>query len=122
MLAAVQLTGVSDLEFNSSMHELRELATTLGFQLVGMFMQHRDHFDTYRGIGKRQEMCRFMEIKTTACKHRMGIASSSNNQSRFSFGARGPVILDRDLHVNRAVIASQNIRVYGSAFHRASQR
>lgn len=63
VVAAVQITGVSDLEFNSSVNELRELAKTLGFELVGTFTQKRDHFDTtaYMGIGKRQEMRRFVE-------------------------------------------------------------
>ena len=65
VVAAVQLTGVSDIEFNSSVNELRELAKTLGFELVGTFTQKRDHFDTtaYMGIGKRQEMRRFVENK-----------------------------------------------------------
>ena len=65
VVAAVQITGVSDLEFNSSVEELRELAKTLGFELVGTFTQKRDHFDTtaYMGIGKRQEMRRFVEDK-----------------------------------------------------------
>ncbi len=63
VVAAVQLSGVSDIEFNSSVNELRELAKTLGFELVGTFTQKRDHFDTtaYMGIGKRQEMRRFVE-------------------------------------------------------------
>ena len=63
VVAAVQLTGISDIEFHSSLNELRELATTLGFELVGTFTQKRDHFDTtaYMGIGKRQEMRRFVE-------------------------------------------------------------
>ncbi|HXF16168.1 MAG TPA: GTPase HflX [Burkholderiales bacterium] len=63
VVAAVQLTGVSDIEFNSSVNELRELAKTLGFELVGTFTQRRDHFDTtaYMGVGKRQEMRRFVE-------------------------------------------------------------
>ena len=65
VVAAVQLTGVSDIEFNSSVNELRELAKTLGCELVGTFTQKRDHFDTtaYMGIGKRQEMRRFVENK-----------------------------------------------------------
>jgi GTP-binding protein HflX len=65
IVAAVQLTGVSDLDFDSSVNELRELAKTLGFELVGTFTQKRDHFDTtaYMGIGKRQEMRRFVENK-----------------------------------------------------------
>jgi len=63
LVAAVQLTGVSDLDFDSSVNELRELAKTLGFELVGTFAQKRDHFDTtaYLGIGKRQEIRRFVE-------------------------------------------------------------
>src|SRR6185436_17662879 len=63
VVAAVQLTGVSDIEFNSSVNELRELAKTMGFELVGTFTQKRDHFDTaaYMGVGKRQEMRRFVE-------------------------------------------------------------
>ncbi|HWA11913.1 MAG TPA: GTPase HflX [Burkholderiales bacterium] len=65
IVAAVQLTGVSDLEFDSSVNELRELAKTLGFELVGTFTQKRDHFDAsaYMGVGKRQEMRRFVEDK-----------------------------------------------------------
>ncbi len=63
IVAGVQLPGVSDVEFESSLIELRELAKTLGFSLVGTFTQKRDHFDTtaYLGIGKRQEMRRFVE-------------------------------------------------------------
>ena len=63
IVAAVQLPGVSDVEFEASVNELRELGKTLGFELVGTFTQKRDHFDTtaYMGIGKRQEMRRFVE-------------------------------------------------------------
>ena len=65
IVAAVQLPGVSDIELESSVSELRELAKTLGFEVVGTFLQKRDHFDTtaYLGIGKRQEMRRFVEGK-----------------------------------------------------------
>ena len=63
VVAAVQLPGVSDVEFEASLDELRELAKTLGFEVVGTFMQKRDNFDTtaYLGTGKRQEMRRFVE-------------------------------------------------------------
>ncbi len=63
IVAAVQLPSVSDIDLESSVSELRELAKTLGFQVVGTFVQKRDHFDTtaYLGIGKRQEMRRFVE-------------------------------------------------------------
>jgi GTP-binding protein HflX len=60
--AAVQLPGVSDVEFEASLTELRELAKTLGFQVVQTFVQKRAGFDTtgYLGVGKRQEIQRFV--------------------------------------------------------------
>ena len=63
VVAAVQLPGVSDVELEASLNELRELAKTLGFDVVGTFTQKRDNFDTaaYLGVGKRQEMRRFVE-------------------------------------------------------------
>ena len=63
VVAAVQLPGVSDVELQVSVNELRDLADTLGFEVVGTFIQKRDKFDTaaYLGIGKRQEMRRFVE-------------------------------------------------------------
>jgi GTP-binding protein HflX len=63
VVAAVQLTGVSDLEFESSLGELRELAKTLGFEVVSVFTQKRSSFDStaYLGIGKRDEMRRFVQ-------------------------------------------------------------
>ncbi|WP_417069243.1 GTPase HflX [Niveibacterium terrae] len=58
VVAAVQLPTVSDVEFEASLAELRELAKTLGFQVVRSFIQKRASFDTtgYLGIGKRQEI------------------------------------------------------------------
>ena len=63
IVAAVQLPGVSDVELDASVTELRELAKTLGFEVVGTFTQKRDNFDTtaYLGVGKRLEMRRFVE-------------------------------------------------------------
>ncbi|MES2353275.1 MAG: GTPase HflX [Pseudomonadota bacterium] len=63
VVAAVQLPGVSDIEFEVSVNELRGLGKTLGFEIVGTFTQKRDNFDTagYVGVGKRQEMRRFVE-------------------------------------------------------------
>ena len=56
--ASVQLPNVSDLEFEASLSELRELAKTLGFEVVQTFVQKRAGFDTtgYLGVGKRQEI------------------------------------------------------------------
>ena len=63
VVAAVHLTSVSDIEFEASLTELRELAKTLGYTVVGTFIQKRAKFDSaaYLGIGKRQEMRRFVE-------------------------------------------------------------
>src|SRR2546429_9757725 len=58
VVAAVQLSSVSDLEFNASLAELRQLAKTLGFEVVGTFTQKRAGFDkaAYFGTGKREEL------------------------------------------------------------------
>jgi GTP-binding protein HflX len=58
VVAAVQLTGVSDTEFEASLTELRELAKTLGFEVVHTFTQKRAGFDktAYLGTGKREEI------------------------------------------------------------------
>src|SRR5688500_1857801 len=58
IVAAVQLPSVSDLEFDASLTELRQLAKTLGFEVVGRFTQKRAKFDSaaYFGPGKREEL------------------------------------------------------------------
>lgn len=62
IVASVQLPGVSDLEFEASLTELRELAKTLGFTVTRTFTQKRSGFDAtaYLGVGKRQEIRRFV--------------------------------------------------------------
>ena len=64
IVASVQLPGVSDVEFEASLTELRELAKTLGFTVTRAFVQKRNGFDkaAYVGIGKRQEIRRFVNI------------------------------------------------------------
>jgi len=63
ILAAVQLPTVSDEEFESSLKELRELARTLGFEVVETFTQKRSSFDAtaYVGAGKVEEIRAFAE-------------------------------------------------------------
>jgi GTP-binding protein HflX len=58
IVAAVQLPSVGDLEFEASLEELRQLAKTLGFEVVGRFTQKRAGFDSaaYFGTGKREEL------------------------------------------------------------------
>ena len=64
-VASVHLPNVTDLEFEASLTELRELAKTLGYKVVRTFAQNRQSFDTtgYLGIGKRQEIRAFVEGK-----------------------------------------------------------
>lgn len=63
LIVAVQLDGVGDTEFNSSLAELAELAKTLGLEVVGQFTQKRASFDStaYMGVGKREEIRQFVQ-------------------------------------------------------------
>jgi len=56
--AGVQLPSVSDIEFEASLAELRDLAKTLGFKVTRTFVQKRAAFDSaaYLGLGKREEI------------------------------------------------------------------
>ncbi len=62
VVAAVQLPSVSDIEFEASLAELRDLAKTLGYKVVHTFTQKRAAFDTsaYLGLGKRGEIRDFV--------------------------------------------------------------
>ncbi|MBU1394813.1 MAG: GTPase HflX, partial [Gammaproteobacteria bacterium] len=66
IVAAVQLPSVSDVEFEASLTELRELAKTLGFTITRTFTQKRSGFDStaYLGAGKRQEIRHFVRGET----------------------------------------------------------
>ncbi|MCF8198759.1 MAG: GTPase HflX [Sulfuritalea sp.] len=63
IVAAVQRPNVSDIEFDASLAELRDLAKTLGYQITATFTQKRSSFDTtaYMGAGKREEMRAFVD-------------------------------------------------------------
>jgi GTPase len=63
IVAAVQLASTSDAEFEASLSELRQLAKTLGFDVVETFTQKRDRFDqtAYFGTGKREELRQLAE-------------------------------------------------------------
>jgi GTP-binding protein HflX len=58
LIAAVQRPSVSDAELEASLAELRQLAKTLGFEVVGVSTQKRASFDAagYLGVGKRKEL------------------------------------------------------------------
>jgi GTPase len=63
IVAAVQKPSVSDAEFDASLAELRQLAKTLGFEVVETFTQKRAGFDSsgYFGTGKREELKAIVE-------------------------------------------------------------
>ncbi|NNM81365.1 MAG: GTPase HflX, partial [Burkholderiales bacterium] len=62
VMAAVQLPDVSDVEFEASLAELRDLAKTLGYEITATFTQKRSNFDAtaYLGTGKREEIRAFV--------------------------------------------------------------
>jgi len=66
IVAAVQLPSVSDVEFEASLTELRELAKTLGYKVIRTFVQKRSSFDmkAYLGTGKREEIRDFVNNET----------------------------------------------------------
>lgn len=63
IIAAVQRISVTDLEFDASLAELRELAKTLGYTVIKTFVQKRNSFDmrAYLGVGKREEIKHYLE-------------------------------------------------------------
>src|SRR5258705_1604041 len=63
IVAAVQRPSVSDLELEASLTELRQLAKTLGLDVVHTFTQKRAGFDSagYFGVGKRKELQALVE-------------------------------------------------------------
>ena len=68
VVAAVQLPNVTDIEFDASLTELRELAKTLGYTVVKTFVQKRAGFDmtAYLGAGKRDEIRLFVNDEVQA--------------------------------------------------------
>jgi len=63
LIVAVQSDSVSDVEFESSLAELGDLAKTLGIEVIGQVTQKRSSFDStaYVGVGKREEIQDFLE-------------------------------------------------------------
>jgi GTP-binding protein HflX len=63
IVASVQLPNVSDIEFEASLAELRDLAKTLGYEVTATFTQKRTSFDAtaYLGKGKREEIRAFVD-------------------------------------------------------------
>ncbi len=99
LIVAVQLDGISDTEFNSSLVELGELAKTLGLEVVGQFTQKRASFDStaYIGVGKREEIRQFVE----------GQQEASDRLSQADPGATGDaveyILVDHEISPSQAL-------------------
>ena len=80
VVAAVQLPSVTDLEFEASLNELRELAKTLGYTVVKTFVQKRTGFDmkAYLGIGKQHEIRHYVNGETTFDEHGESISNPAD--------------------------------------------
>ncbi len=94
VVAAVQLPSVSDIEFDASLNELRELAKTLGFKVVRSFIQKRAGFDAngYLGVGKRQEIQHFVN-------HEAEFAADGEHYSSVPIDA---VLVDHEISPSQA--------------------
>jgi GTP-binding protein HflX len=101
IVAAVQLSSVGDEEFEASLTELRQLAKTLGFQVVGRFTQKRAGFHSaaYFGTGKREElrlMCEQEAVDLVLIDHEISPSQAFNLEKEVGAGVmdRAMVILE----------------------------
>jgi len=89
VVVAVQLPSVSDVEFDASVTELRQLAKTLGFEVVGTVTQKRAGFDqeAYLGTGKREELRRFVQNLPDPAAARPAAAPGAGIEEGAAYGA-----------------------------------
>jgi GTP-binding protein HflX len=114
VVAAVQLPGVSDVEFEASLTELRELAKTLGFTVTRTFTQKRSGFDAtaYLGVGKRQEIRHFVHGGTgdetepdrapQNPLYRLPLAEATNEEAPVSPDPIDVVFVDHEISPSQA--------------------
>lgn len=99
VVAAVQLPAVSDVELETSLNELRELAKTLGYQVVGTFVQKRTSFDrqAYVGTGKREEIRRFVQNEPATDSDAPGTETLAEDTPRADM-----LLIDHDVSPSQA--------------------
>jgi len=112
VIAAVQLSAVSDAEFQASLDELGELAKTLGYEVVATFTQKRSSFDAgaYLGKGKREEMRRFVQgeqaeqapAKKTVARHGAVAAREAAKAQRTDTRRAAFVLVDHEISPSQA--------------------
>lgn len=108
--ASVQLPQVSDIEFEASLAELRELAKTLGYTVVHTFVQKRAGFDAtgYLGIGKRQEIEQFVnhgadcEIEAILVDHEISPSQARNLEKETGCGVMDRTMVILEIFHNNA--------------------
>ena len=108
--AAVQLPQVSDIEFEASLAELRELAKTLGYTVVETFTQKRAGFDTtgYLGIGKRQEIEQYInhgadhQIEALLVDHEISPSQARNLEKETGCGVMDRTMVILEIFHNNA--------------------
>lgn len=98
LIVAVQLDTVSDIEFESSLAELGDLAKTLGMEVVGQFTQKRSSFDStaYVGTGKREEIRQFFEAQKAELESSELNSSAPNEQVEF-------ILVDHEISPSQAL-------------------
>lgn len=99
IVAAVQLPSVTDLEFEASLTELRELAKTLGYLVVKTFVQKRAGFDmrAYLGAGKRDEIHAYVNDEAEDIEVLLVDHEISPSQARNLELAVGCEVMDRTM-------------------------
>ena len=114
IVASVQLPSVSDVEFEASLTELRELAKTLGFAVIRTFTQKRSGFDStaYMGGGKREEIRHFVsgapDDETEADRgqlnplYRLPLAETANDEPMVSPHPVDVLFVDHEISPSQA--------------------
>jgi len=119
VVAAVQLPSVSDLELETSLNELRELAKTLGFEVVGTFVQKRASFDraAYLGVGKREEIRQFIQGEADTSRE---AAATDGDPQEGEAPAQAPA--RRRTGVGRAMRAAERMPHHGAVAAREAAK
>jgi GTP-binding protein HflX len=105
VVATVQLPSVSDVELEASVSELRELAKTLGFEVVATLIQKRANFDTaaYLGVGKRDELRRYIQGEAIPLAMRPAPPASASRKAVKKIARHGAVAAKEEAKAAKAL-------------------
>lgn len=104
IVAAVQLPNVSDVEFEASLAELRDLAKTLGYTITATFTQNRASFDTtaYLGSGKREEIRAFVDSEPASVAFEKMPQAATDRKADPSAGKIKVIFVDHEISPSQA--------------------